>query len=177
MIRAYRTYIDKRRSIRPEAEYREPTDEEWAGSDSTSTNANSSWAPAAGPTEHPANTNTCIRCPMLRVDPKQRDRIAEIIANLSDRIKEAELNDWLGEVAGLRTSRDAAVKKLTSLDRSTACPALREKVQRCRDGGRPRPSGYGVACLGRAWPPGQPTPASEAIGGCDPAHLRDCSNS
>ena len=30
MIRAYRTYIDKRRSIRPEAEYREPTNDEWA---------------------------------------------------------------------------------------------------------------------------------------------------
>jgi hypothetical protein len=57
---------------------------------------------------------------MLRVDPKQRDRIVEILANLSDRIKEAELNGWLGEVAGLRTSRDAAAKKLTSLDRSTA---------------------------------------------------------
>jgi hypothetical protein len=40
-------------------------------------------------------------------------------ANLTDRMKGAELNGWLGEVAGLRTSRDAAAKKLTSLDRST----------------------------------------------------------
>jgi hypothetical protein len=30
MIRSYRTYLDNRRSIRPEAEYREPTQEEWA---------------------------------------------------------------------------------------------------------------------------------------------------
>ena len=30
MIRCYRAYLDKRRSIRPEAEYREPTQEEWA---------------------------------------------------------------------------------------------------------------------------------------------------
>jgi hypothetical protein len=30
MIRSYRAYLDKRRSIRPEAEYREPTQEEWA---------------------------------------------------------------------------------------------------------------------------------------------------
>ena len=32
---------------------------------------------------------------MLRIDPKQRLRIVEIIANLSDRIREAELNGWL----------------------------------------------------------------------------------
>jgi len=52
--------------------------------------------------------------------PKQRLRIVEIIANLSDRIREAELKGWLGEVGGLKTSREAAAKKLTSLDRSNA---------------------------------------------------------
>jgi hypothetical protein len=56
----------------------------------------------------------------LRIDPKQRYRIVDIIANLTDRIREAELNGWLGEVAGLRTSRDAAAKELTSIDRPTA---------------------------------------------------------
>jgi hypothetical protein len=60
---------------------------------------------------------------MLRVDPRQRGRVVEIIANLTDRIKEAELNGWLGEVAGLKTSREAAVKKLTNLDRATATAA------------------------------------------------------
>lgn len=55
---------------------------------------------------------------MLRIDPKQRQRIVEIIANLTDRIREAERNGWLGEVAGLKTSRDAAVKKLVALDRT-----------------------------------------------------------
>ena len=67
--------------------------------------------------------HACIRCPMLRVDPKQRERIVEIIANLTERIKEAELNGWLGEVAGLKTSREAAIKKLTSLDRAAATAA------------------------------------------------------
>lgn len=55
---------------------------------------------------------------MLRVDPRQRGRIVEIIANLTERIKEAEVNGWRGEVAGLKTSREAAVKKLTNLDRA-----------------------------------------------------------
>jgi len=38
--------------------------------------------------------------------------------NLNERIKEAQMNGWLGEVQGLQTSRDAAAKKLASLDRT-----------------------------------------------------------
>jgi hypothetical protein len=41
----------------------------------------------------------------------------EIINNLNDRITEAAANGWLGEVAGLKTSRDAAARKLVSLDK------------------------------------------------------------
>jgi hypothetical protein len=55
---------------------------------------------------------------MLRMDPRQRGRLVEIIRNLEDRITEARLNGWLGEVQGLQTSRDAAAKKLVNLDRS-----------------------------------------------------------
>ena len=46
----------------------------------------------------------CVRCPMLRMDPKQRGRLVEIIRNLEDRITEARLNGWRGEVQGLQTS-------------------------------------------------------------------------
>jgi hypothetical protein len=119
MIRAYRTYIDKRRSIRPQAEYREPTNDEWAEFrqhfHERKLELGTCGRPYGTPCKH---EHACIRCPMLRIDPKQRLRIVEIIANLSDRIREAELNGWLGEVAGLKTSREAAAKKLTSLDRS-----------------------------------------------------------
>ncbi|MET0994569.1 MAG: hypothetical protein ABWY20_11025 [Mycobacterium sp.] len=55
---------------------------------------------------------------MLRMDPRQRGRLVEIIRNLEDRITEARLNGWLGEVQGLQTSRDAAAKKLV------VCPAI-----------------------------------------------------
>jgi hypothetical protein len=44
--------------------------------------------------------------------------LVEIIANLRDRIQEAKLNGWLGEVAGLETSLNEAVRKLVSLDRT-----------------------------------------------------------
>ena len=67
---------------------------------------------------------------MLRVDPKQRERIVEIIANLTRRIKEAELNGWLGEVTSLKTSREAAIKKLTSLDRAAVAGQLGAQAAR-----------------------------------------------
>jgi hypothetical protein len=40
-----------------------------------------------------------------------------IIHNLHDRIEEARLNEWLGEIDGLQTSLDAATGKLAGLDR------------------------------------------------------------
>jgi hypothetical protein len=44
---------------------------------------------------------------MLRVDPRQRARLIEIIRNLTDRIAEARTNGWLGEVQGLQISLNA----------------------------------------------------------------------
>jgi hypothetical protein len=56
------------------------------------------------------------------MDPKQHGPLAEIIRNLDERIKEARMNGWLGEVQGLQTSRDAAAKKLVAVDRAIAQP-------------------------------------------------------
>jgi hypothetical protein len=55
---------------------------------------------------------------MLRVSPRQRPRLLEIIHNLADRITEARASGWLGEVQGLETSLAKAKEKLASLDRS-----------------------------------------------------------
>jgi hypothetical protein len=55
---------------------------------------------------------------MLRVSPQQRPRLIEIIRNLGERISEARMNGWLGEVQGLEVSLEAAKRKLVSLDRS-----------------------------------------------------------
>lgn len=54
---------------------------------------------------------------MLRVDPRQRRRLEEIIRNLGDRVEEARVNGWPGEVQELQTSLEAARNKLSSLDR------------------------------------------------------------
>jgi hypothetical protein len=56
---------------------------------------------------------------MLRVDPKQRNRLIESVRSLNDRIDEARANGWFGEVQGLQISLDAARAKLVSLDRTS----------------------------------------------------------
>ena len=53
---------------------------------------------------------------MLRVSPHQRPRLAGIIHNLHERIAEARMNGWLGEVDGLKVSLAGADDKLTQID-------------------------------------------------------------
>jgi hypothetical protein len=119
LIRAYRSFLDKRRATRPETEYREPTAEEWREFQQhfalRKLELGTCGRPYGTPCKH---EHACIRCPMLRVDPKQRARLVEITQNLQDRITEARMNGWLGEVQGLQTSLQAARGKLTSLERS-----------------------------------------------------------
>jgi hypothetical protein len=55
---------------------------------------------------------------MLRVDPRQRHRRAEIIANLGDRITEARASGWLGEVQRLQVSLDAARARLAKAEQA-----------------------------------------------------------
>lgn len=120
LIRPYRSFLDQRRALRPEAEYREPTDEEWREFQQhfalRKIELGTCGRPYGTPCKH---EHACVRCPMLRMDPSQRRRLIEIIKSLSDRIDEAKLNGWLGEAEGLRVSLQAARKKLAALDRAT----------------------------------------------------------
>ena len=61
--------------------------------------------------------HACLRCPLLRPDPAQRNRLTDICANLLDRISEADREGWLGEVEGLNISLAGANDKLAQLDR------------------------------------------------------------
>lgn len=56
---------------------------------------------------------------MLWRDPNQRHRLVDIRDNLLDRIAEAEHEDWLGEVEGLRVSLAGAQSKLAQIDQRT----------------------------------------------------------
>ena len=120
LVRSYRSFVNARRAVRPTAEYREPTDDEWREFQQhfelRKLELGTCGRPYGTPCKH---EHACIRCSMLRVDPKQRNRLIEIIRNLTDRIDEARTNGWLGEVQGLQISLDAARIKLASLDRTS----------------------------------------------------------
>jgi hypothetical protein len=81
-----------------------------------------------------------------------------IIHNLHDRIKEAQLNEWLGEIEGLQTSLDAAAGKLASLDRMRNRPTnqvtLGIPVVRAGDRSAPSDSGGTAPCSPTARPRG-----------------------
>jgi hypothetical protein len=116
-IAGHRAFIARRRALRPSAEYRIPTDQEWAeflGHFERRKLALGDCGRAYGTScihEH-----SCLRCPLLRVDPAQRPRIVDIRDNLLTRIEEAQREGWTGEAEGLRVSLAATNEKLAQLD-------------------------------------------------------------
>jgi hypothetical protein len=119
LIRSYRAFLDKRRATRPAEEYREPTEQEWKEFQQhfhlRKVELGTCGRPYGSPCQH---EHACLRCAMLRISPQQRPRLLEIIHNLHERISEAQMNGWLGEVQGLQVSLEAAKRKLASLNRS-----------------------------------------------------------
>lgn len=71
--------------------------------------------PYATPCQH---EHSCLRCPMLRVSPRQGPRLAEIIRDLAERIAQARTNGWRGEVQGLHVSLAKAKEERVALDRA-----------------------------------------------------------
>ena len=64
--------------------------------------------------------HACLRCPLLRPDPAQHPRLAQICDNLTARIAEAEAARWTGEAEGLKVSLAGARDKLTQMNQITA---------------------------------------------------------
>jgi hypothetical protein len=117
VINAHRAFIARRRATRPSEEYRLPTDEEWEqflGHFERRKVALGDCGRAYGASC--AHEHSCIRCPLLRVDPAQQARLEGIRDNLTARIGEAEREGWAGEAEGLKISLDAAQQKLAQLD-------------------------------------------------------------
>lgn len=115
LIRTYRAFVDRRRSARPVEEYREPTPEEWDEFEEHFTlrrvELGSCARPYGSTCEH---EHACIRCPVLRVDPQQLQRLYAIAENLGERITEAEERGWAGEVQQLTISLQAARDKIAA---------------------------------------------------------------
>jgi len=114
VITGHRAFLARRRATRPSEEYRTPTDAEWdefLGHFERRKVALGDCGRAWGTScihEH-----SCVRCPLLRLDPAQHARLAAIHDNLTARIAEAEREGWAGEAEGLKVSLAAAARKLT----------------------------------------------------------------
>ena len=121
VISGHRAFIARRRALRPSAEYRVPSDEEWEeflGHFERRRVALGDCGRAYGTScihEH-----SCVRCPLLRVSPDQRPRLVNIRDNLIARIDEARHEGWLGEAEGLKVSLGAANAKLAQADQLAA---------------------------------------------------------
>ncbi|WP_327097415.1 site-specific integrase [Nocardia vinacea] len=128
-INGHRAFIARRRQLRPTEEYRQPTDDEWnefLGHFERRKLALGDCGRAWGTSC--VHEHSCVRCPLLRVDPHQRQRLIDIRDNLIARIAEAEREGWTGEADGLRVSLTAARDKLAqadhTLERRTSTTAL-----------------------------------------------------
>ena len=121
VINGHRAFIARRRALRPAAEYRVPTDEEWAEFLGHFERRKVALGDCGRSYDTPCiHEHSCLRCPLLRPDPAQRPRLAEICANLTARIAEAEAARWLGEAEGLKVSLAGARHKLTQMDQISA---------------------------------------------------------
>ncbi|MFF2126546.1 hypothetical protein ACFVW1_14290 [Streptomyces olivochromogenes] len=87
-IEAHRSFIARRRNLRPHDEYRATTSEEWQ----EFLNHFERRKLALGSCGRVFGTNcihehACVRCPVLIVDPNERGRLVEILDNLNDRAR------------------------------------------------------------------------------------------
>ena len=118
-IEAHRAFIARRRATRPSEEYRTPTEDEWddflAHFEKRKVSVGTCGRAFGTPCFH---EHACVRCSLLRPDPAQRPRLEEIRSNLEDRIEEAKLHGWLGEVEGLEVSLAGVKDKLAQIDTS-----------------------------------------------------------
>jgi hypothetical protein len=115
VIAHHRAFIARRRTERPSEEYRDLTAGEWdeflAHFELRKVALGTCGRDFGTPCAH----ETCVRCPLLRVDPAQMPRLEEIHANLGDRLQEAKEQGWLGEVAAIETTLAAARQKLDAM--------------------------------------------------------------
>ncbi|RPK46821.1 site-specific tyrosine recombinase XerC [Streptomyces sp. ADI92-24] len=116
VINHHRSFIARRRTLRPSEEYREPTAQEWQDFLAHFELRKVALGVCARDFGTPCvHEHACIRCPVLRPDPEQRPRLEEIHANLLDRLQEAKEQGWLGEVTAIEASLAAAEQKLAAM--------------------------------------------------------------
>jgi site-specific recombinase XerC len=102
VVRHYQGFLDRRRQARPADEYRRVTEPEWLGFeehfDQRKVELGGCARPYGTPCQH---EHSCLRCPMLNINPKMLPRLDEIEDDLQARRSRAAHEGWLGEVEGL----------------------------------------------------------------------------
>ena len=87
--------------MRPSAEYRDPTQDEWTEFHEhflrRKVSLGDCHRPYGSDCSHEHACIRCIRCQFLQVDTTQVYRLTEIEDNLHARIDEAKANSWLGD--------------------------------------------------------------------------------
>jgi integrase len=120
-LRHFRSFLDRRRALRPSDDYLEPSDAEIQDFHEhfkkRKVELGSCGRAYGTPCIH---EHACIRCPVLRPDPTQRPRLEELIEALEDRKVEAEQRGWLGELEGIEISLNAAREKLNHMARQVS---------------------------------------------------------
>ena len=118
VARHFREFVDRRRSLRPAEDYREPTPTEVEEFQEHFAKRKVELGSCSRGYGTPCiHEHACIRCPMLRPDPTQRHRLESIRANLIDRQGEATRMGWRGELEGIEISLRAADEKLIQMTR------------------------------------------------------------
>lgn len=102
VVRHYQEYLQRRRGARPDDEYRNVTEKEWSEFeehfDRRKVELGGCMRPYGTPCQH---EHSCLRCPMLAINPKMLPRLDEIESDLLARRARAENEAWLGEVDGI----------------------------------------------------------------------------
>jgi integrase len=130
VIAAHDALIERRRLLRPDAEMRPATGEEWAEFEQHFLLRKVALGDCHRPYGTPCvHEHACARCRFLQVDPAQLGRIEEMTVNAEARLVEARDKVWLGEVAALeetlthlrrrRTEAQTQLARLVSTDTVT----------------------------------------------------------
>ena len=139
VVSHHRAFIARRRALRPGEEYRDLSPAEWDQFLHHFELRKVALGVCTRDFGTPcAHEHSCVRCPQLRPDPAQEPRLTEIRDNLEARIAEARREGWLGEIAGLEATLEAAKQKLRAMQQIAArhgvtnlgMPAFRDTVGR-----------------------------------------------
>jgi integrase len=105
LIAAHEALIERRRTLRHNAEHRTANGDEWAEFEQHFLLRKVALGDCHRPYGTPCvHEHACTRCRFLRVDPAQLGRLDDMTANTEARLTEARDQVWLGEVAALEDS-------------------------------------------------------------------------